>query len=38
MSSFGKTMSDVNLGFFVEGESGRRVHLTVDDVEIVRRR
>ena len=38
MSSFGKTMSDVNLGFFVEGESGRRVRLTVDDVEIVRRR
>ncbi|MDF1797919.1 MAG: tetratricopeptide repeat protein [Planctomycetota bacterium] len=37
MSSFGKTMSDVALGFFVEGESGRRVRLEVDNVEIVRR-
>ena len=38
MASFGKTMSNANLGIFVEGESGRRVRVTVDDVEIVRRR
>ena len=38
MASFGKTMSNANLGIFVEGESGRRVRVTVDDVEIIQRR
>ena len=38
MSSFGRTQSDLSLGFFVEGDSGRRVELTVDNVEIVRRK
>ena len=38
MSSFGRTQSDLSLGVFVEGESGRRIELTVDNLEIVRRK
>lgn len=38
MSSFARTQSDLSLGVFVEGESGRRVELFVDNVEIVRKK
>lgn len=37
MSSFGRTQSDLSLGVFVEGESGRRIELSVDNVEIERK-
>jgi tetratricopeptide (TPR) repeat protein len=37
MSSIGKSASNLSVGFFVEGESGRRIDMTVDNVEIVRR-
>ncbi len=37
MSSIGKSTTNLSVGFFVEGESGRRVEMTVDNVEIVRR-
>lgn len=37
MASFGRTQSNVSIGIFVEGESGRRVEVQVDNLEIVRR-
>ncbi|MFT5830692.1 MAG: tetratricopeptide (TPR) repeat protein [Bacteroidia bacterium] len=37
MSSIGKSTAALSVGFFSEGESGRRIDMTVDNVEIVRR-
>lgn len=38
MSSFGRSQSNISIGFFVEGESGRRVDVRFDNLEIVRRK
>jgi tetratricopeptide (TPR) repeat protein len=38
MASFGRTQSNISIGFFVEGESGRRIDVRIDNVEIVRRK
>jgi len=38
MSSFGRSQANISIGFFVEGESGRRVNVRLDNLEIVRRK
>jgi hypothetical protein len=37
MSSIGKSTQLLSMGFFADGESGRRVDMRVDNVEIVKR-
>ena len=37
MPALGATTREIVVGIFAEGESGRRVNLEIDDVEIVKR-